>query len=90
MNQAIQRLPKAEEAALVELACANGLTCAELACFMIRQQDSGVGRWKRGRFAGEAYSISYDLMLCEYCGNLMPSAICPAKVQKIKERLLNA
>ena len=47
---------------------------------MTRQQGSGVGRTRRGR----EYDISYNLMLCEYCGNLEPSSVCPAKVQKIR------
>lgn len=90
MNRALQRLPKAEERALVEVACANGLTRQELKCHMTRQHDSGYYVPKKGLWQGERCPISYDLMLCEFCGNLMPSDICPAKVQMIKDKLLNA
>lgn len=86
VRQALQRLPKDEENALIEVACANGLQRSELKCLMTRQHGEGTGINRRG----DPYSISYDLMLCEYCGNLMPSNICPAKVLKIKDRLLNA
>lgn len=92
MMKALQRLPKAEEQALIDVACANGLDRNDLACFMTRQQDEGVGRFKGSTdyFRGRTYRISYDLMLCRYCGNLMPSRICAGKVQMIKERLLGA
>lgn len=93
MRQALQRLPKAEEQALVNVALENGLTKGELQCKMTRQQGEGRGRFSqrgRGMLDGEAYRISYNLLLCGYCGNLEPSDICPAKVLKIKERLLNA
>lgn len=86
MIKALQRLPKAEEQALVSVALENGLTKDELKCNMTRQSDSGRGRHPNG----QGFNISYNLLLCEYCGNLMPSNVCPAKVQKIKEKLLNA
>jgi hypothetical protein len=88
MRTAIQRLPDAEERALVEVACAKGLTKEELRCHMTRQQGHGRGKGPEGSFT-PTFSISYNLMLCEYCGNLEPSEICPAKVLKIKERLLS-
>lgn len=94
--QALQRLPQSEEAALLELVRANGLDASKLACFMTRQRASGRGRHsERGGFSilsGQAFNISYNLMLCEYCGNLMPSAVCPAKAAELKERMrqLNA
>lgn len=92
MIKALQRLPKAEEQALVNVALENGLTKDELRCYMTRQQDSGRGVHSDngGLLSGRAFNISYNLMLCEYCGNLMPSVVCPAKVLKIKDRLLNA
>lgn len=86
MRTAIQRLPHAEERALIEVACANGLNRSELRCHMTRQHGQGQGVTRRGR----PYDISYDLDLCEYCGNLEPFEVCPAKVLKIKERLLSA
>lgn len=82
---ALQRLPKAEEQALVTFALENGLTRGELTCKMTRQRDQGRGRHPNG----QGFNISYNLLLCEYCGNLNPSDVCPAKVLKIKERLLN-
>lgn len=92
--QALQRLSRSEETALLELVRANNLDETKLACFMTRQPDSGRGRFPEGRGfnAGRAFSISYNLMLCEYCGNLMPSAVCPAKAAELKERMrqLNA
>lgn len=92
MKTAIQRLPDAEERALIEVACANGLKREELRCHMTRQQGSGRGRHpEKGGFSilsGQGFNISYDLMLCEFCGNLKPFEVCPAKVLKIKQKLL--
>lgn len=91
----LQRLPRSEEAAILDLVRANGLDAALLACFMTRQTNSGRGRHPddgRGFLSGRAFNISYNLELCEYCGNLMPSAVCPAKAAELKERMkqLNA
>jgi hypothetical protein len=88
----LQRLPKAEEEALITVAVEHGLDRSTLACHMTRQQ--GHGRKapdpdSGSFFDGAGFSISYNLMLCEYCGNLEPGDVCPAKVQVIKERLLN-
>jgi hypothetical protein len=88
MNQALQRLPRAEEEALIALAVSYGLDRATLACHMTRQQGHGRGKGPEGSFT-PVFNISYNLMLCEYCGNLEPSEVCPAKVRVIKERLLN-
>ena len=93
--QALQRLSRSEESALLDLVRANGLDETKLACFMTRQQASGRGRHsEKGGFSilsGQSFNISYNLMLCEYCGNLMPSAVCPKKASDLKERLrLNA
>lgn len=89
--QALQRLSRSEESALLELVRANGLDESKLACFMTRQQASGRGRHsEKGGFSilsGQAFNISYNLMLCEYCGNLMPQAVCPAKAAELKERM---
>jgi hypothetical protein len=93
---ALQRIPKSEEAAILELVRANGLDASKLACVMTRQQASGRGRHsEKGGFSilsGQAFNISYNLMLCEYCGNLEPQVVCPAKAQELKERMkqLNA
>lgn len=92
MKTAIQRLSDAEERALIEVACANGLRREGLCCHMTRQQGSGRGRHpEKGGFSilsGQEFDISYNLMLCEFCGNLEPFEVCPAKVLKIKEKLL--
>lgn len=86
----LQRLTKTEEDTLLDLVRANGLDESKLACYMTRQQASGRGRHSEsgGFLAGRAFNISYDLMLCEYCGNLMPSKCCPAKVRELRERML--
>lgn len=78
-----QRISKGEQSQILDLVRANGLDMSKLACFMTRQQDSGRGRHPNG----QAFNISYNLMLCKYCGNHMPSAVCPAKANDIKERL---
>lgn len=93
--QALEKLSRSEETALLELVRANGLDVAKLTCHMTRQTDSGRGRHPddgRGFLSGRAFNISYNLMLCEYCGNLMPRAVCPAKAAELKERMkqLNA
>lgn len=93
MIKALQRLPKAEERALVNIALENGLTKNELTCKMTRQHAEGRGQHPddgRGILSGRSFNISYNLLLCEYCGNLSPSDVCPAKVMMIKEKLLNA
>lgn len=89
MNQALQRLSRSEESALLELVRANGLDASKLACHMTRQSASGRGRHpdNGGFLGGRAFNISYNLMLCEYCGNLMPSAVCPAKAAELRERM---
>lgn len=91
----LQRLPRNEQTAILEIVRANGLDETRLACHMTHQRDSGRGRFPddgRGFQSGRPFNISYDLMLCEYCGNLMPSAVCPAKAAELKERMkqLNA
>lgn len=68
--RALEKLSRSEESAIFELARINGLDTSRLACHMTRQQDSGRGRHPDGR----GFNISYNLMLCEFCGNLMPSA----------------
>ena len=85
---ALQRLSKSEESALLDLVHANGLDASRLACNMTRQSDSGRGRHPDdgGFLSGRAFNISYNLMLCEYCGNLEPQVVCPAKARELKER----
>lgn len=89
MNQALQRLSRSEETALLDLVHANGLDASKLACFMTRQQASGRGRHpdNGGFLGGRSFSISYNLMLCEYCGNLEPQKVCPAKARELQERM---
>lgn len=89
----LQRISKSEETAILDLVRENGLDASKLACHMTRQTDSGRGRHpdNGGFLGGRAFNISYNLMLCEYCGNLMPSAVYPAKAAELKERMkLNA
>lgn len=93
--QALVRLSRSEETALLELCRANDLDGTRLACHVTRQSASGRGRFPddgRGFQSGRGFNISYNLMLCEYCGNLMPSKVCPKKANDLKERLrqLNA
>lgn len=87
--QALQRLSRSEESQLLDLVRANGLDETKLACYMTRQRGEGRGRHgnEGGLLDGRAFNISYNLMLCEYCGNLMPSKCCPAKVNELKERI---
>ena len=88
--QALERLSRSEETALLDLVRANGLDEAKLACYMTRQSASGRGRHPadgKGILSGRAFNISYNLMLCEYCGNLMPQTVCPAKAAELKERM---
>lgn len=91
MLNALQPLPKHEHAAILDLVRANGLDESELACYMTRQSDSGRGRHpdNGGFLGGRSFNISYNLMLCEYCGNLNPRQYCPAKMRKLAERWLN-
>lgn len=89
----LQPLPKHEYLAVLDLIRGNELDESQLACYMTRQQGSGRGRHsEKGGFSilsGQSFSISYDLMLCEYCGNLMPRAHCPAKMRQLAERWLD-
>jgi biotin-(acetyl-CoA carboxylase) ligase len=90
MNQALQPLPASEERALLDLVHANGLDASQLECYMTRQQGSGRGRHPddgRGFQSGRGFNISYSLMLCEYCDNLMPRRVCPTKAAALRERL---
>lgn len=84
--QSIQRLPRSEESALLELVRANDLDASLLACYMTRQQGHGRGTVPNGNFV-RAYNISYDLMLCQDCGSAFQLNVCPAKARTLKERL---
>jgi hypothetical protein len=87
---ALEPLPKHEHAAILELVRANNLPESQLACHMTRQTDSGRGRHPDdGSFhSGKVFNINYNLMLCEYCGNLMPQAHCPAKMRGLAQKWL--
>lgn len=90
MTQAPQPLHASEERTLLDLVRANGLDASQLECYMTRQRASGHGRHPddgRGFQSGRGFNVSYNLMLCEYCGNLMPRRVCPAKATALKERL---
>lgn len=71
MINALQPLPKREQAAILDLVRANNLDESKLACYMTRQSDSGRGRHpdNGGFLGGRSLNISYNLTLCEYCGN---------------------
>jgi len=86
----LQPLPRHEHAAILDLIRANELDESLLACHMTRQQASGRGYWKDGGgISGPAFNISYNLMLCEWCGNLEPRAHCPAKMRELAARWLH-
>lgn len=82
---ALEPLPKHEHATILELVRANQLDESELACHMTRQQDRGHGYFDDGG----KFNISYNLMLCEWCGNLEPRAHCPAKMRDLAQRWLH-
>lgn len=87
---ALQPLPKHEYLAILELVRANELDESQLACHLTRQSDSGRGYWKDGGgISGPAFNISYNLMLCEFCGNLEPRAHCPAKMRELARKWLH-
>lgn len=68
-----------------------GVSLSGMACEFSRQQGKGVGRFKGSMsyFAGQSYKISYDLMLCTYCGNLLPQTpCCPARFAWFKQQLI--
>lgn len=88
---ALQPLPKYEYHAVLELVRANGLDESQLACYMTRQQGHGrkAGDPTSGSFFDAAgFNISYNLMLCEYCGNLEPRAHCPFKMRQLAQKWL--
>lgn len=88
MNEPTQALTKRETADLIELVKANNLPLSQLACEFSRQQGQGTHITKGAR-PGRVYSVSFDLQLCAYCGNLMPQKpACPAKLQALAKRLL--
>lgn len=67
----LQPLHRTTYLAVLELVRANGLPESELACYMTRQQGHGrkAGDPTSGSFFDAAgFFISYNLMLCEYCG----------------------
>lgn len=86
----IQKLSQSEQAAILELVRANGLDELQLACYMTRQQASGRGKHSDngGFLSGREFNISYNLMLCEHCGNLEPRSHCPAKMRQLAEKWL--
>lgn len=90
---ALELLPNHEYLAVLELVRGNNLPESLLACYMTRQQASGRGQHsEKGGFSilsGQGFNISYDLMLCEYCGNLEPRAHCPAKMRQLAQRWLH-
>lgn len=89
---ALQPLHRTTYLAVLELVRANNLDESQLACHMTRQTASGRGQHPddgRGFLSGRAFNISYNLILCEYCGNLEPRAHCPAKMRELAAKWLN-
>jgi hypothetical protein len=88
---ALEPLPRHEHLAVLDLIRANNLDESALACHMTRQSASGRGRHPDtgGFLSGQAFNISYNLMLCEYCGNLEPRAHCPAKMRQLASKWLH-
>src|SRR5262245_39874013 len=88
MNQALIRLPAAEEEALLARVRGEGLPEEYLRCDYTRQGGSGVYKDGPGRFTNAR--IEYSLMLCKWCGNLEGSEnndpYCPAKLRTLQER----
>lgn len=97
----LSRLSRSEEAEILALAVDAGVPLHILACRMTRQ--TGEGRMNRrpdlewenhnGRIIIVAVRprkvrVVYDLMLCEYCGNLEPRDRCPAKLRALQAELL--
>lgn len=89
-GEAIVKLPRSEEATLLALVREEGLEAGLLKCEFTRQQGSGLISRPHGTYIRSA-SISYDLMLCRFCGNLEGSDnnkdFCPAKLRALQERL---
>lgn len=90
-----EALTKSETDALLALIRANNLPIEALACHMTRQQGHGRGRHsERGGFSilsGQSFNISYNLLLCEYCGHLEPQKpCCPARLCLLREKLLQS
>jgi hypothetical protein len=83
----LQRLPANEETAILELIRENNLAIDALRCEYTRQTGEGVHE-----FRGRPWGISYDLLLCKWCGNLEGSAnnrlYCPQKMRALRDRLL--
>lgn len=86
----LEPLTKRAQMAILWLVKANGLDESQLACYMTRQRDSGRGTHPddSGFLGGRSFNISYNLMLCEHCGNLEPRAHCPAKMRELAEKWL--
>lgn len=84
-----EALSKSETSSLLALVREHNLPIEQLACHMTRQQGYGRGKGPEGSFT-RSFSISYNLILCEYCGNLEPQEpCCPAKLRALQQRLLS-
>jgi hypothetical protein len=84
MIKPTEALSKSETATLLALVRENRLLVSALACEFSRQHGEGQGVSLRGR----PYAISYDLMMCQHCGNLEPQEpACPAKLRMLKAQL---
>lgn len=85
-----EALSKSETDALLALVRANNLPVEALACHMTQQQGHGRGKGPEGSFT-PVFNISYNLLLCEYCGNLEPQKpCCPARLRLLREKLLQS
>lgn len=86
-GQAMIRLPVAEEEELLARVRAEGLPLGQLQCEYTRQQ--GQGEVVRNHGFIRRATISYDLHLCTFCGNLEGTdnnlLYCPAKLRRLQE-----
>lgn len=65
------------------------LSTHQLRCEFTRQQSEGKGVSSGGR----PYTISYDLMMCKWCGNLsgvLTTWYCPKKIEMLEQGKLLA
>lgn len=89
MNTAQALSPRDRD--LLVILAGYGTDLTPMACEFSRQYGAGTGKFKgpMQSFGDATYRIEYDLMLCTYCGNLLPQQpCCPAKFQRFKDWLI--
>lgn len=84
----LQRVPPEEEALLLAFVEAVGISRSTLVCKFSRQKGDGNFRDYRER----TWAISFDLVLCEYCGNFegmrQNTPYCPAKLRALRSQMI--